>query len=169
MLKIKQNNINNLILRLRELQKQSAQIGYFAESGIHPSGLSFANLYAIHAFSAPSVNIPRRDPLGDTFEIWEPLNKDIKLKMDLKTYFSNIKSKTPRIKAQQIMENLMGRYVVKVRDVFGDTGKLESNSAFTQWLKELAGVNPPNNPLVWTSSLKNNLSYKINGQPLTTP
>lgn len=169
MLRIKKNFIPHLIERLRQLEKQSAQIGYFAENGIHPSGLDYPTLYAIHAYGSPSANIPRRDPLGDTFEIWEPLNKDIKLKMDLKNYFSNIKSKTPRIKAQQVVANLMGRYVVKVREVFGDTGKLESNSAFTQWLKERAGVNPPNNPLVWTSSLKNNLSYKINGQPLVTP
>ena len=168
MLKIKSNHVSNLLERLKQLQKQSAQIGYFAESGTHPSGLDYPTLYAIHAYGSPSANIPRRDPLGDTFEIWEPLNKDVKLKIDLKTYFSNIKSNTPRIKAQQVVANLMGRYVVKVRDVFGDTGKLESNSAFTQWLKEKNGLEP-NSPLIWSGELRDNLSYKINGQPLVTP
>ena len=169
MLKIKRNLIPNLLSRLRDLQKDQGSIGYYAEQGQHStSGLSFVDMIAIHSFGSTKVKIPPRPVLDLTFSLYDPLSKNMTLKRDLKLYFSNIKSKTPRIKAGQILENVLGDYVEKVRSYFGDPTKIESNSAFTQWLKEKNGL-VPNSPLVWSGELRDNLSYKINGQPLVTP
>lgn len=169
MLKIKKNNIPNLILRLKELQKAQGSIGYYAEQGEHSTaGLRYVDLFGIQSFGSTKVKIPPRPVLDLTFSLYDPLSKNMTLKRDLKLYFSNIKSKTPRIKAEQILENVLGDYVEKVRSYFADPTKIESNSAFTQWLKEKNGL-VPNSPLVWSGELRDNLSYKINGQPLVTP
>lgn len=169
LLKIKQNNLPHLLSRLRELQKSQGSIGYYNEQGEHStSGLRYVDLFGIQSFGSTKVKIPPRPVLDLTFDLYNPLSKNMTLKRDLKLYFSNIKSKTPRIKAEQILENVLGDYVEKVRSYFADPTKIESNSAFTQWLKEKNGL-VPNSPLVWSGELRDNLSYKINGQPLVTP
>ena len=168
MLVLKKNNIPNLISRFKALNKSRIQVGYFQENGIHPSGLTFSGLYAIHAFGSASANIPQRDPLVDNFTIWNPLHKNITIKTQLKLYFSNIKSKTPRVKVTTMLSKIAGDYVQSTRVVFGDESKLTPNAAFTKYIKERSGKNP-DSPLIWDGTLRDNLSYKINGQNIITP
>lgn len=162
------NNIPNLIKRFKELGKSKIEIGYWATQGLHNSGMLYPTLMAIHEFGAPSVGIPSRPVLTDTFSIWSPLDKNMMLKKQLKLYFSNIKSKTPKMSATLMMERVSGNYVDIVRSNFGDSGKLVANAPLTQALKSAAGADP-SKPLIWTGDLRDNLSYSINGQTIVTP
>lgn len=168
MLKTKFNHISSLVKRFKDLHNKKFEVGYFPENGVHPSSLSFAGLYAIHAFGSKTANIPSRDPLVDTFNIWDSLDKNLTIKTQLKLYFSNIKSKTPMITVTTMLSKISGEYVQSVRSVFGDESKLAPNAAFTNYLKERSGIRP-HSPLLWTTSLRDNLSYKINGETVVTP
>jgi hypothetical protein len=166
--KMVSNHIGNLIKRFKELEKSNIQIGYFPENGTHESGLSYSGLYAIHAFGSTVANIPSRDPLVDTFSLWEPLDKSMLLKRQLSLYLSNIKSSTPKITVTKMLESIAGAYTQSARDVFGDSSKLAPNAQSTQYAKGLAGLKP-DSPLLWTNSLRDNLSYSINGGSPITP
>jgi len=168
MLKTKFNHIGKLVKRFKDLNKASFSVGYYPENGIHPSSLSFAGLYAIHAFGSETANIPPRDPLVDTFNMWEPLNSNKLLKKQLKLYFSNIKASTPRITVTTMLSKISGEYVQSVRAVFGDESKLTPNAAFTNYLKERSNIKP-HSPLLWSTSLRDNLSYSVNGEAVVTP
>lgn len=161
------NYLNQLKKRLQELNKSTVEVGYFP-SQQHYSGLSMAGLFAIHSGGAPSVGIPAR-PAMEIALMFNPVNKNITIKRDLSKYFSKISHKYPPIRFTQLLENVGGDYVDKIRAVFGDTSKLDSNSFWTQQAKKSAGVVPSNNPLVWTGSLRDALSYSINGWQIVTP
>jgi hypothetical protein len=168
MIRLVKNHLPNLIKRFKDLEKKTFSVGYYPENGIHPSGLSYAGLFVIHSFGAPSVNIPPRPVLDLEFSTFSPLDKNIMLKNQLKLYFSNIKSKTPKISVTQMLTNVAGAYVESTRDSFGDSTKLTSNAQSTQNMKAALGLTP-NSPLVWTGDLRANLSYSINNQTVITP
>jgi hypothetical protein len=168
MLKMKKNNIPNLIARFKSLEKKRFSVGYFAEQGYHSSGLTYAGLFAIQSFGSSSAGIVARPILDDTIAIYEPLQTNLMLRKQLKVYFSNISSKTPKISVTTLLSKVAGDYVQKTREGFGDISKLASNTPFTQFLKAQAGVKP-NNPLIWTGDLRDNLSYRVNGQAIVTP
>lgn len=168
MLKVKYNHIPNLIRRFRELDKAKFSIGYYQENGTHPSSLTYATLFAIHEYGAPSVGIPSRPALTQNFSMWNPLDKNLLLKKQLKLYFSNIKLKSPKVSLSTMLSVVAGDYVMSTRDVFGSTSLLASNSAFTQYIKAKSGK-VPDSPLIWSGNLRDNLSYRINNQPIVTP
>ncbi|AHK11558.1 hypothetical protein S140_151 [Shewanella sp. phage 1/40] len=167
--KLKNNHIPNLMKRFKSLHKKKFEVGYFPENGVHPSGLTFTGLFAIQSFGSRSANIPARPVLDQEFMTYTPLNTNALLKSQLKLYFSGISSKTPVISSNKLLANVAGDYVQKVRAGFGDTTRLTSNAPSTQEQKATYGVSPPNNPLVWTGVLRDNLSYSINGQSIVTP
>lgn len=169
MLKVKKNHIPNLIQRFKELDKAKFKVGYWETQGRHPSGLTYPTLFTILSYGSSSAGIVARPVLDLEFSTFSPLDKNLMLKNKLKLYFSNIKSKTPRITITKMLSAVAGDYVEKTRNSFGDLSKLASNTPFTIYLKQRAGVSPSNNPLVWTGDLRSNLSYSINGQPIVTP
>jgi len=168
MLVLKKNNIPNLVKRFKELHKKKFEVGYWQSQGFHNSGLTYPNLFAILSYGSDTAHIPPRPILNDTFSMWAPLNKNMLLKNQLKLYFSNIKSKTPKITATILMEKVAGKYVQDTRDGFADLSKLTANAPFTQYLKQLDN-RVGNAPLVWTGELQANLSYSLNGETVVTP
>lgn len=166
--KVVKNHLGDLMKRFKEMDGKEVEVGYFASQGFHSSGLLYAGLYAIQANGAPSVNIPQRPIIYDTFNIYHPPSKNLLIKNMLKHFLSDIHKKKSPISFTQVMKNIGGDYVQKVRAGFGDTSKLASNSEFTQALKASYGVKP-NNPLIWTGELRDNLSYSIDGIEVITP
>jgi len=162
--------LKNLRKRLEALNKAEFSVGYYPENGIHStSGLSYAGLFAIQSFGAPSVKIPPRPILDLEFQLFNPIRTNKKLKKLLTKYLSGINKKNPPVKLSVLLEDIAGDYVQKVRQGFGDTSKLKSNSDFTQRMKEIAGVKG-NNPLVWTGDLRDNLSYSVStSEGIITP
>lgn len=166
--KLKNNHLPNLMKRFRDLHKKKFEVGYFMSQGVHPSGLTFSGLFALQSFGSSSAHIPARPVLNQEFEMYTPLKDNPLLRKQLKKYFSNISAKAPTITVTQMLSNVAGDYVHKVRAGFGDTGRLASNAVSTQRLKTAAGVTP-NSPLIWDGNLRDNLSYSINGEPIVTP
>ena len=111
----------NLRKRLIALEKAGdVQIGYFPENGKHPSGLSYSGLYNILATGNTKNKLPAR-PVMAIGMIMNPVKKNTHIKMLLKKYLSNIKSTTPSIKAEKVLEKVGGKYVEEFRGIFGST------------------------------------------------
>lgn len=169
MLKMTHNFIPNLVKRFKELDKSKLEVGYFPENGMHEkSQMGYANLFGIQSFGSRKRNIPARPVLDLEFSTFNPLSHNTLLKTQLKLFFSNIKSTTPKVKMSVILKKVSGSYVESTRGSFGDLSKLAANAKSTQAKKARAGV-LPNNPLIWDGKLRDNLSYSINGQTVVTP
>lgn len=166
--KVKFNHLGNLKKRIKALDKQKAEIGYFASQGTHPSGLTYTGLFALQSFGSSSTGLPPRPVMEYTFAD-HPVKKNTTFKRDLHKYFSNIKNTHPPITITLLLENVSGDYVEKIRGNFGNTSILEDNAPVTQRIKAAAGLSPTNSPLIWSGNLRDNLSYSINGESVITP
>lgn len=66
-LKKKGNQLEKLLKQVRNLNKESVQVGHFRESGKHPSGFTYPELMAIHHAGNPETNLPARPVLDILF------------------------------------------------------------------------------------------------------
>ncbi len=158
---LKKSNMDKLEKRLKALAKMKTKVGYFQEQGEHYSGMTYPELVALHSSGVPSKNIPAR-PIFEIAYMSYDVNKST-IKKDLTKYLSKIGRSTSPIKVTTIGKNFVNSFSQHMLPIFGDTSKLKSNSPYTQHLKTQAGVEP-NNPLVWTGDLRDNLSYKLNNK-----
>ena len=158
--------IHELKRRLKALERLGeVDVGWFGETGTHDSsGWNYPTLASYHASGDSSKNIPPRPVLEIAYG-FNPFNKS-PLKSSLNKYLSNIKGK-PLVKPKWVAEQYASYYVNQTKMLFGDTSKLTPNSSNVVALKQEDGVNPAQNPLVWTGSLRDNTSYKIQGQVVT--
>ena len=161
------DHLPNLLKRLKALEKAgNVEIGYHPEQRDHPSGLHPAGLYAILAEGYTPNNLPAR-PVMQIGMIMNPIKSNINVKKFLKQYLSKIDRKTPPIKATKLLENIGGAYVEIFRGIFGST-HLEALSPSTVAYKTRMKVAQPNAPLIFDGTLRDMISYKVNGV-LVTP
>jgi hypothetical protein len=161
--KMTKNNFPNLIKRLKELHNSSLDVGYFPENGVHPSGLTYSGLFAIHSFGSTKAHIPARPVLDLNFERYNNPKNNLLLKRLLKQYLSHIDRKTPPIKLSVMLTKVAGDYVQTTRDLFGNTSVLVGNAYSTIAKKGFDA------PLIFQGDLRDNLSYSINGKAVVTP
>lgn len=156
---IEENHIDELEKRLIALSKSKAFVGYDQSQGKHePSGLTYPNLVAIHSAGVPSLNIPSRPVFDIAYRSYNLNTSGIK--KDLSKYLSNISGKAP-VNTDYVNKGWVKSFSTEVVNTFGDPSKLESNSDYTVSLKG------GNTPLVETGDLLKNLSYSIDGEPVT--
>lgn len=156
-LELLEDNFNELERRIRELERHTTYVGWFAEQGQHPSGFSYVDLATLHHNGVPSQHIPPR-PLADiafnSFNFSASPFKD-----DLSKYLSNISSRSP-VSAEDVFKPTAIKFGEHMQSIMGDPSKLKSNSKFTQRIKASMGLDP-NSPLVMEGDLRDNMSYKI--------
>lgn len=161
---LEEDHLDNLEKRIRELQEAEIEVGYFQEQGNHYSGISYPDLIALHANGSEEMNMPSRDVMGTSFDIFNAdYANEKKLKSNIEKYLSNIKSKSAPISVNKLGESWSDSFMDSANAVFGNPLFLAPNSEFTKRLKDLAGVDP-DKPLVWTGDLQDNLTYRFNGQ-----
>lgn len=157
-LKKQKDYFPNLKKRLKGLSKKSVQVGIF--EGYHQEAkMNTATLMAIHEFGSRSANIPSRPVLTQTFMLWEPVNKNMIIKNNLKRYLSNIHKKNPPISFETVLDNIGSFYEQKVKDNFG-VGVLVENRASTVKAKERLG-RKGQNPLISSGELQASITYRV--------
>lgn len=162
-------HLDKLRKRLKEIDGTSFETGYFSDLGTHPSGLTYSGLFAILSFGSLKNNLVPRPVLDRQFSVVNPIKSNKQLKSFLRKYFSNIKSSTPPIKWHTVLETVATTYVIDTRSMFGKPSVHNpSNKQSVQSYKMSKGK-VPNSPLVFDGDLRDNLSYKINGQVVVTP
>lgn len=156
-LELLDDHFDELERRIRELERHTTYVGWFAEQGQHPSGFSYVGLATLHHNGVPSQHIPPR-PLADiafnSFNFSASPFKD-----DLSKYLSNI-SRRSNTFAEGVFKPTAMLFGEHMQSIMGDPSKLKSNSKFTQRIKA-SMVLDPNSPLVMEGDLRDNLSYKI--------
>ena len=150
--------IEELDRRIEELEKEEAFVGVTEAQGQHYSGMTYPELGWLHANGSEEIGIPERNVAEWGLLTYKGHRK---LKKDLKAFLQNL-DKRPSISAKQVNSNWARDFQQHSLTIFGNTNYLESNSTFTQMLKEADGVNPANNPLVWTGDYKEAWSAWVN-------
>lgn len=141
--------------RIADLEKKGS-FGYgMYGTEVHYSGYTFPEL--LKMLSEGTDHIPPRPVLSIALD-FNPLSKS-PLKRRLNSYL-NLSS--PR-SIKDVSMVTAKWYADTAKGIFGDTTKLESNSKYTQRLKQKAGVSPQNNPLIWTGELKAHMQYRYGG------
>lgn len=168
---VKFNHLPQLKKKLKSLNKQTFQIGYWKEQGYHETKGEYESdpilytdlMYILHNGSR-ARNIPPRPVLFNTVFMYNQPEKDRSFKKLLRNYFKVSELKAPKITASVLLDNAAGYYVKTMRGYYGNSGLLKSNHPITISQKQR------NTPLLWSGDLRDNLSYKtsINGV-LVTP
>lgn len=150
--------LKELERRLKKLQRASATVGWFAQSGAHPTAdMSYVDLAKLHASGVPSKNIPVRDPL---YLAYKKFNiKNSVLKKDLALYLSGL-NRAPKISHKKVLTNWAEEFGNSVKDIFGDESQLEPNAEYTQKIK-LAEGKDPRAPLVFDGHLRDAITFRI--------
>lgn len=134
--------MNDLKKKIQKLNKSKIYIGYFNDQGEHiDSGLRYVDLMAIHEFGAPDVGIPSRPVLNLTQGGGFFSEQD---KNAIRNAFKGVFIKN--IPVDNALNDVGKYYQTKGKSIFG--------SALLQ--KTVAG----NPPLIDTTDLKNNFSYR---------
>lgn len=173
-LKKKESFLSNLRKRIKDLEEVgSVEVGYFQEQGLYksprpvktPYNITYPQLAAIQFGGSTKNNIPARPVIDLSMHIY-PISKNKKVKAVLKKYFSNIRSKTPKITATQVFEQIGGDYVDKARSLFGSS-HLASLQPSTIKNKTRMGAPYTTQPLLEWGTLRAGMSMKINGVIIT--
>lgn len=157
-IKLLEDHLKELEKRVDQLANEEAFVGVSESQGTHYSGMTYPELGILHANGSSELNIPSRDIAEWSLLTYKGHNK---LKADLKRFLGNL-DKRPRITAKQVAQNWAKDFHEHSLTIFGNTNYLQSNAQYTQTLKELDGVSPSDNPLVWTGDYKNAWSAWIN-------
>lgn len=149
------SNLDELELRLKELQKVEATVG-ITNDGKHPNfDGSYHDLMWIQHSGVSSKRIPPR-PLG-TISLLTFKGEDI-MRRSLNKYFSNLNKKGGVLSAEDALKPwLKGMYEHSL-NIFGNTTFLEPNAQYTIDRKGFDA------PLVESGSLKAAWGIKINGK-----
>lgn len=164
----------NLKNRIKALSGNKIEVGYFKALGYHENNrgteqedILYTNLAAILFGGSSENNIPAR-PVFQIGMAIKPLESNKNVKNLLNRYFKDINRKTPRIKAQTVLEGIGGEYVDVFRSIFGNTTLLERNAEYTVNLKTQMGAPYATSPLMEWGDLRAKMSYRINNK-LVTP
>lgn len=157
-IKLLEDNLRELEKRIDQLEREEAFVGVSEAQGQHYSGMTYPELGILHANGSTELNIPSRDIAEWSLLTYKGHRK---LKADMKQFLQNL-DKKPTITAKRVAGNWAKDFHDHSLTIFGNTSYLESNSQYTQTLKSADGVNPPNNPLVWTGDYKDAWSAWIN-------
>ena len=178
-LKKRKNHLPTLRKRLKALEGEEVFIGYSKSQGFHDRSdyqyetkdpLTYPQLAAI-------METGSRLWKDDSGFMWRyksmamnPIEKNVAIKMALERYLSNIHKKTPPITYKEVLETVGGEYVSIFRNSFGNKNILHRGlTPSTITYKQSIGTPSPSSPMVGFGSLKNALSYRINGVLITPP
>lgn len=154
------DGMDELIKRLEWLDSSHVDVGMFASSGVHPSGYTYAGLFAYLSKGDMSRNMPPRPVLDKTFQHFSIDGSSFA--KDLGKYLSDI-DKTRRTKAstETLLKGLGKFYRDTAFNIFGKEQYLAPNRPLTKRLKEENGFDP-NAPLVETGKLSKKIAYSVN-------
>lgn len=134
--------IKALRKKLTKLNDQKVFIGYFNDQGEHKdSGLRYVDLMAIHEFGAPDENIPSRPVMNLTQEGGLFTEQD---RTAIREAFKGVFIKN--IPVSNALDKIGMYYKNKGKNIFGSS-----------LLQDTVEGNPP---LIDTSELKDNFSYR---------
>lgn len=127
------------------LKKHKALVGYFSDQPEHTTAkMTYANLMAIHEFGVPEENIPARPVMQLTQNYGNLSQEDIDaIRKAFKGFFSE---KVPYNKVGTYLNNVGMYYQAKGKSFFGST--------------MLTPTKRGNDPLIDTSELRDNFSYR---------
>lgn len=157
-LELLEDHFDELERRIKDLERNTAYVGWFASQGQHYSGFTYVDLAILHHNGVRSQNIPARPLSTIAFASYSLSGSP--LKQDLTTYLDNISGK-PKVSAEEVMTHTAMAFGQHMQGLMGDPSYLKSNSPFTQAIKASMGLDP-NSPLVMEGELRDNLSYKLN-------
>lgn len=121
---------------------QKAKVGYFSDSGRHPTAdMSYASLAFIHAFPVSGYH-----PTRNIFAPIKPIKGSGQDRLYFKGVLKEYVQLDSRITAEDVLDTIGKDYREKVYHVFGNTALLEVTS------------NPT--PLIDQDKLRQNLGYR---------
>lgn len=144
----KGNTTDKMRKNLIALNKENVKIGYFAEQGKHPSGMTFAELMALQEFG--TEDIPKR-PVFQITAFTKAPNKSRAVNGAVRNWTRDLAGPANT----RTLLNQIGRYYQKeLKGLFGDGSALTPNSPLTIRIKGR------DEPLVDSGELRDNLAYK---------
>ncbi|AUR89075.1 coil containing protein [Vibrio phage 1.121.O._10N.286.46.C4] len=150
---LKSSNLDNLIKRMEDLEKQEAFVGVKPSQGVHSSGLNFTDLLWIHHMGVPSRNIPSR-PISSIAKM--TFKGHTVLRKSLDKYFSQLDKKRAPVAADKVLQPFAEELWEYSWDIFGDTSYLENNAQSTIDRKGFDA------PMFETGELRGQWSYYLN-------
>jgi len=153
----KGRGLENLLKQLKDLEKESVEIGHFQEQGQHTgSKMSYPGIMRLHHTGATikttGVVIPPR-PILSILE-FRLQGSGPQLKQAVKDW---AKKSLSRESSLNLLEDIGKSVVVMEKDIFGDPSLLTPNSENT---RKRVGVDGPDAPLVDTGSLRDKVAYR---------
>lgn len=128
--------------KLNTVKNNMIYVGYFNDQGIHEeSGIRYVDLMTIHEFGSIKNKIPPRPVLNLTQEGGEFSSRD---KIVIKNAFRGVFVKD--IPISQVFDRIGSYYREKAYSIFGSSALLPTKRG--------------NSPLIITSDLKENVSYR---------
>ncbi len=157
-MKMTKNRLPELIKRIEMLAKKATvSVGMYGDSGTHPSGFTYVNLFKYLSEGDASEHLAARPVLKIAMS-FNPLSES-PLRKELVRYLDNI-DRDKDLKDALIVANSLGKHYRKeVYEVFGSSA-LPSNTPFTKIIKEHFGFDP-NAPLVATGALRSKIAYNL--------
>ncbi len=159
-LKQKKNYWDELEKRLKMLEEKTVKVGVFDNSPRDDGFWTNVTLMAYLSGGDMDRNLVARPVIQLTFAA-NPLEKS-PAKKYLKKYFSAITRKKSESDVMDLLQGIGTYYRDLVYGNFGNTAMLASNTDYTQKWKESLGYKG-DNPLVLEGSLRNAISFKIDG------
>lgn len=159
--KFDKKGLNRVIAGLQKLDKSSLEYGIFADAGVHYSGMTFAELLAVHEQQdETNVNskIPKRDPLYQSSKSAEKITAR-ETARSIKYFILQSVTGTPD--TDKVYKDLGAKLVTEAKSYFGDPKKLLSNSPNTIKQNPAYGGAYVDKPLVDFGQLRSKVTFKV--------
>lgn len=144
------NKFDKLVKGIKDLNNEKVQVGHFKEQGRHSSGLTYAELMALHNNpQASGKDWPRRPVLDILVHEHRNLNDP-----EIRRILAKYSSKEPTPQNNEMLLEELGEFLRdEEKSIFGSS-KLASNAPSTQEIKGR------NDPLVDTGDLRDRVAYR---------
>ena len=150
----KNNLLDMLTQKVKELEQQTVEVGHFKEQGMHYSGYSYVELMELHAFG-DGVKLPARPMLAVAKS---KLKRSIRRSKPVKKALEQWARSKSRNASSMVLEAVGETAAIMEKNIFGKTSaEIPANSPYT--IAKKLGVKR-NSPMKDTGSLKNKVAYR---------